>query len=180
MPLNAEFKARVADLAPVRARLAAMQPRWAGVDAQRDTYFGAPHGRLKLREGTVETALIAYTRADVAGVKRSDVTLAPLSPEAARDLRGVLAAALGVRVVVEKRREIAFVGHVKVHLDEVPGLGTFAEVEAIDTDGTRPLDVLEGDARAMRTALGLDDAPLEARSYADLVGDAGAGSDAAG
>ena len=104
----------------------------------------------------------------------------PISPEAARDLRDVLAAALGVRVVVEKRREIAFVGHVKVHLDEVPGLGTFAEVEAIDTDGARPLDVLEADARAMRTALGLDDAPLEARSYADLVGDAGAASGGAG
>ena len=105
MPLNAEFKARVADLAPVRARLAAMQPRWAGVDAQRDTYFDAPNGRLKLREGTVETALIAYTRADIAGVKRSDVTLAPLTPDAAAAVGAALAASLGVRTVVEKTRE---------------------------------------------------------------------------
>ena len=171
MPLNAEFKARVADLTAVRARLAALGPRWVGVDRQRDTYLAAPHGRLKLREGTVETALIAYTRADTADVKRSDVTLARLSPEDAAALREVLAAALGVEVVVEKTREIAFVGHVKVHLDEVAGLGTFAEVEAIDTDGTRPFDALTADAAAMRTALGLDDAPLEARSYADLVRD---------
>ena len=178
MPLNAEFKARVADLAPVRARLAAMQPRWAGVDAQRDTYFDAPNGRLKLREGTVETALIAYTRADIAGVKRSDVTLAPLTPDAAAAVGAALAASLGVRTVVEKTREIAFVGHVKVHLDTLAGLGTlaspstgwFVEVEAIDTDGTRTLAALTADADAMRTALGLDGAVLESRSYADMVG----------
>lgn len=169
MPLNAEFKARVDALAPVRERLAALSPRWGGVDRQRDTYVHAPNGRLKLREGTVETALIAYVRADVAGVKRSDVTLTRLSPEAAADLRPVLMAALGIDVVVEKTREIAFVGHVKVHLDEVPGLGTFVEVEAIDTDGTRDLDTLMADAAALRTALGLDDAPLESRSYADLI-----------
>lgn len=169
MPLNAEFKARVDDLAPVRERLAALSPRWMGVDRQRDTYVHAPNGRLKLREGTVETALIAYVRADVAGVKRSDVTLTRLSPEAAADLRPVLMAALGIDVVVEKTREIAFVGHVKVHLDEVPGLGTFVEVEAIDTDGTRDLDALMVDAAAMRTALGLDVAAMESRSYADLI-----------
>lgn len=169
MPLNAEFKARVDDLAAVRKRLAALGPLWAGVDRQRDTYFHAPHGRLKLREGTVETALIAYTRVDTAAVKRSDVTLAPLSAEAAAALRPVLAAALGVDVVVEKVREIAFVGHVKVHLDVVPRLGTFVEVEAIDTDGTRTLDTLTADAASMRTALGLDGAVLEARSYADLI-----------
>lgn len=169
MPLNAEFKARVDHLAPVRERLAALDPRWVGVDRQRDTYFHAASGRLKLREGTVETALIAYVRADVAGVKRSDVTLTRLTPEAAADLRPVLTAALGVDVVVEKTREIAFVGHIKVHLDEVPGLGTFAEVEAIDTDGTRTAERLTADAAAMRTALGLDDAPLEAQSYADLI-----------
>lgn len=172
MPRNAEFKARVDALVPVRERLAALSPRWVGIDRQRDTYLHSPHGRLKLREGTVETALIAYTRADVAGVKQSDVTLARLAPDVAAALRPVLVAALGVDVVVEKTREIAFVGHVKVHLDEVPGLGTFVEVEAIDTDGTRSVEALTADAAAMRTALGLDAAPLEARSYADLIRDA--------
>lgn len=167
MPTNAEFKCRVEGLAAVRTRLMALSPRFAGEDRQRDTYFHAPHGRLKLREGTVETALIAYSRADVAGVKRSDVRL--YAPADARVLGEALAAALGVDVVVEKVREIYYVGHVKVHLDTVPGLGAFVEVEAIDTDGTRPPAALFADAEAMRAALGLSDAPLEARSYSDLL-----------
>ena len=171
MYLDVEFKARVADLAPVRERLQALGPRFAGLDHQRDTYFHVPHGRLKLREGTVETALIHYARADVAGVKRSDVTLyRPVSAAEAVVLGRVLTTALGVRVVVEKRREIYFVGHVKVHLDDVPGLGLFVEVEAISEGGARSEAALRADADAMRTALGLDGAPLEARSYADLVG----------
>ena len=167
MPTNVEFKCRVDDLAPVRSRLRALAPRFVGTDAQRDTYFRVPHGRLKLREGAVETALIQYARADVAGVKRSDVRL--YAPSDAPALGALLAAALGVDVVVEKVREIYFVGHVKVHLDTLAALGMFVEVEAIDTDGTRPPAALAADAEAMRAALGLADAPLEAHSYSDLL-----------
>ena len=167
MPTNAEFKCRVDDLAPVRSRLLALGPRFVGTDAQRDTYFCVPHGRLKLRQGTVETALIHYERADVAGVKRSDVRL--YAPSDAPALGALLAASLGVDVVVEKTREIYFVGHVKIHLDTLAAFGTFVEVEAIDADGTRPAEDLAADAEAMRTALGLADAPLEAQSYSDLL-----------
>lgn len=168
MPRNIEFKVRVDDLAPVRDRLLELAPVFAGLDRQRDTYFRVSTGRLKLREGTVETALIHYTRPDVAGVKGADVRL--YAPEDAPALRDVLAAALGVDVVVEKDREIYFVGHVKVHLDAVPGLGTFVEVEAIDTDGSRDDDALRADAEAMRAELGLLGAPFEAQSYRELVG----------
>ena len=167
MPTNAEFKARCEDLTAVRARLDALGARFAGLDAQRDTYFRVPNGRLKLREGTVETALIHYDRVDVAGVKRSDVRL--YAPADAPGLRAVLEAALGILVVVEKQRAILFAGNVKIHLDSVPGLGTFVEVEAIDTDGTIPLAALHAQADAMRAALGLADALLEARSYSDLL-----------
>lgn len=167
MPRNVEFKVRVDDLAPVRERLLRLGPRFAGEDRQRDTYFRVPNGRLKLREGTVETALIHYERADVAGVKRSDVML--YAPSDAPALRETLAAALGVDAVVDKTRAIYFVGHVKIHLDRVDGLGTFVEVEAIGTDGSRDDEALRADAEAMRAALGLQDAPFEAQSYRELV-----------
>ena len=51
----------------------------------------------------------------------------------------MLPAALGIDVVVDERREIHFLGNVKNRLDDVTGLGTFVEIEAIDDDGTRPL-----------------------------------------
>jgi len=33
-------------------------------------------------------------------------------------------------VVVKKRREIYYINNVKFHIDEVPGLGSFVEIEA--------------------------------------------------
>lgn len=47
------------------------------------------------------------------------------------EIKGVLVRALGVMVAVDKKREIYFVENVKIHLDEVEGLGKFLEVEAI-------------------------------------------------
>ena len=55
-------------------------------------------------------------------------------------LKAALTAALGVRRVVDKRREIFLADNVRIHLDDVAGLGTFLEFEAV-LDGattTRP------------------------------------------
>jgi len=35
-----------------------------------------------------------------------------------------------VKVIVKKKREIYYIGNVKFHIDEVPGLGSFVEIEA--------------------------------------------------
>ena len=47
---------------------------------QDDTFFAAPHGRLKLRVfGDGSGELIAYQRADAEGPKRSDYLIAPVA-----------------------------------------------------------------------------------------------------
>ena len=170
--MNVELKARCPDPARVRRVLAAAGADFRGVDAQVDTYFAVPAGRLKLRDGTIERALIHYERADRAAVKRSDVTMARLEaapPEAMAALHATLSAALGVAAVVEKSREIRFVDNVKFHLDEMPGLGAFVEIEAIDLDGSRGEARLRAQCEEWRTRLGIADADLMAESYADLV-----------
>ncbi len=166
--LNIEFKARCADLDRARAALADEGATGPDVDRQVDTYFRVPNGRLKLREGTVERALIHYDRPNTPDPKRSDVTLYPTGANASA-LKAALAAALGVRVVVDKRREIYFVGNVKVHLDRVAGLGTFVEVEAI-ADDTHPTEaVLRAQCERLLDALGVAPDDLVAVSYSDLL-----------
>ncbi len=166
--LNVEFKARCADPDFVRTVLHAEHATGPDVDRQIDTYFRVPHGRLKLREGTVEHALIHYDRPDTAGPKRSDVTLYPTGPDAAA-LKAALAAALGVRVVVDKTREIYFVGNVKVHLDRVEGLGAFVEVEAIADDTHRTEAVLRAQCERLLAAFRVRAADLVSVSYSDLL-----------
>lgn len=165
--LNIEFKARCPDLGQARAVLRAMGATGT-TDRQIDTYFQVPHGRLKLREGTVEHNLIHYIRPDQDGPKRSDVTLYPTGPDASA-LKAALSAALGVRGVVDKTREIYFVGNVKIHLDRVEGLGTFVEVEAIADADHASEHVLRGQCERFLDAFGLRDTDLVAVSYSDLL-----------
>jgi adenylate cyclase class 2 len=157
----------------VRRVLEAAGAEFRGTDAQVDTYYAAPAGgRLKLRRGSIERSLVHYARADHAAVKRSDVTLARLEAaptEAVDALHATLAAALGTVATVTKAREIRFVDNVKFHLDEVPGLGAFVEIEAIDLDGSRGEDRLRAQCEDWRIRLGIDVADLVAESYADLV-----------
>ncbi|MEM1042510.1 MAG: class IV adenylate cyclase [Bacteroidota bacterium] len=170
--LTIEFKARCDALERARAVLRDLGAV-GRTDRQIDTYFRVPHGRLKLREGTVEHNLIHYHRPDHTGPKRSEVTLYPTGPDAS-SLKAALTAALGVLVVVDKTREIYFAGNVKIHLDRVKRLGTFVEVEAIaDTDHATEA-VLRAQCERFLDAFGVEEADLVAGSYSDLLLDADA------
>lgn len=165
--LNVEIKARATDHRFIRRILEERKARRVGEDRQTDTYFNVPEGRLKLREGNIENTLIFYRRADMAGPKKSEVLLYRVDPDP--NLKEVLAASLGVKVVVAKRREIWFDGNVKIHLDDVDGLGLFLEIEAIDSDGSRDEAELTMQCRQFMDLFGISQQDLIEISYSDLL-----------
>jgi homotetrameric cytidine deaminase len=127
---NVELKALDPD--PVRS-LATVRELGAedrGVLRQRDTYFRARAGRLKLREEEPGGAtLIQYDRPDAAQARESRYRLTRVQdPD---DLRASLDAALGTLVVVEKERRLLLWDGVRIHLDTVEGLGSFVELEGV-------------------------------------------------
>ncbi|HEV8152457.1 MAG TPA: class IV adenylate cyclase, partial [Solirubrobacteraceae bacterium] len=127
---NVELKARDPD--PERTlRLAlAAGAEDRGVLVQRDTYFAAPRGRLKLREEQPgEAHLIAYDRRDGTEARVSRYRLARAADPGA--LREALDAALGTVATVAKRRRLLIREGVRIHLDEVEGLGHFVELEGV-------------------------------------------------
>ena len=81
--LNFEFKATSTDIDRLERLLLELSPRFVGEDRQTDTYFNVSTGRLKLREGNIENALIWYERSNTAGAKRSDVLLYQHQPHPA-------------------------------------------------------------------------------------------------
>jgi predicted adenylyl cyclase CyaB len=140
----------------------------AGREVQTDTYFPVPHGRLKLREIEGRPAvLIAYDRPNRDQVRTSAYHLVPVGDPAA--LKAALASSLGVRGEVRKEREIYLWHNVRVHLDEVAGLGAFIEFEAVlsEADGE---EVSRQRLERLCAALGIDQAASLAPSYADLLG----------
>jgi adenylate cyclase, class 2 len=127
---NIELKARCPDLAAAEAALAPLSIHDAGVQQQIDTYFASHHGRLKLREIIgVRAELIWYQRTDEPRSRQSDYHVVPVPDP--QKLKTALTAALGVRRQVRKRRHVLLWHNVRIHLDEVEGLGTFVEFEAV-------------------------------------------------
>lgn len=165
--LNIEIKARCADPSAVRTILLNLQADFRGTDEQTDTYFRVANGRLKLREGNIENALIHYERANTAGSKASTVLLYRSAPGSG--LKAILEKALGIKTVVDKRRKIYFLENVKFHFDRVENLGTFIEVEAIDSDGSIGRETLQRQCDHWAAVLGVQEADYVAESYSDLL-----------
>jgi adenylate cyclase, class 2 len=128
--INVEIKARCENTVRIEKVLLEKQAKYIGTDHQVDTYFKVPNGRLKIREGDIENALIFYQRSDQAGPKKAEITM--YTTENIASLKAVMEKVHEILVVVDKRRKIYFLENVKFHLDEVKGLGQFMEIEAID------------------------------------------------
>ncbi len=164
---NIELKARLASLAQAHEVAAAIATARLGSQQQIDIYFRCDHGRLKLRQIDDQQAqLIWYERPDTLEPKGSNYRLVEVSsPE---ELTAALDAAYGIEVVVKKKREIFLYQNVRIHLDQVVGLGTFLEFEAVlneslsDADGHEQLDWL-------REQFHISAADLLAPSYRELL-----------
>ncbi|MFT5778726.1 MAG: adenylate cyclase class 2 [Crocinitomicaceae bacterium] len=164
---NHEFKASVENLESYEKKLLTLNPIFHGIDLQKDTYFNAKKGRLKLREGNIENSLINYQREDIKGSKESTVVLYKHSPDKA--LKDILELQLGVLTIVEKKRKIYFIDTVKFHFDQVEGLGFFIEVEAIDDCEKFTSEELKEQCDRYYHFFELDDFQLIDKSYSDLI-----------
>lgn len=130
---NIEIKAHYQDLEKARSIAKRIGAHHLGLDHQVDTYFFTKQGRLKLRESSLSGAiLIPYLRSDVSGPKKSSYTLlAAPEPSLAKEL---LSQTLGAETVVEKHRDIYLAQNVRIHIDDVKGLGHYLEFEAVYQD----------------------------------------------
>lgn len=159
-----EIKARVLSLDPIREKLLSSGTELQGTYLQTDTYFNAASDRLKMREveGEPTAKLIYYDREDIPEPKQSDIIIVETDePEA---LKAILGRSIGVKVTVEKTREIYQHQGTQVHLDSVDGLGTFIEFE-------RPITDLPSDRRVLEVLmekLGIGEDDLVTVSYSDL------------
>jgi predicted adenylyl cyclase CyaB len=165
---NLERKTRYPDLGRAAEALARLGARCAGVEEQSDTYFQVPAGRLKLRVGTQPHAtLIWYDRPNTESVRASRYHLVSVAnPD---EMGAALEAALGLRGIVRKRRQIWHWHNVRIHLDLVEGLGSFVELEAVLSPAADAA-LSQRRLEQLSAALELDSSADEAGSYSDLLG----------
>ena len=164
---NIELKARIASLDSARETAQGVADERLPDQHQIDTYFRCESGRLKLREIVGERAeLIAYERPDQKSAKTSRYYVVPV--DSPQRLKEALTMTLGVRGIVDKRREIYLHKNVRIHLDRVSQLGTFLEFEAVLGKGYDEATSAEF-VRELRSRFAIEDPDLIDHSYGDML-----------
>jgi len=165
--MNLELKARCPDPDKARQTAQSLPADLLAQGEQTDTYFDVKAGRLKFRESSFDDQpkFIYYARNDSPGPSASDYRLASIRhPE---NLVAVLTKHYHEKVTVRKKREIYMWDDVRIHIDDVEGLGTFIEFEVPMADAED-----EEAARKMQKlveAFALSEEDFVGESYSDLL-----------
>ena len=113
--------------------------------------------------------MIAYERPNLAEQRESRYRIVEVDqPD---ELVAVLSGALGVKAVIAKERRLFLWQGVRIHLDQVDGLGHFIEFEAVAPADSGLLHA-ETRIKALRRELEVDAADVIGESYCDLAEDA--------
>src|SRR5215218_10093313 len=98
------LKARALDLTIFEKKLRDAGAKFIGSDNQKDTYLKTSHGKLKLRQGSLENLITHYERIEESGLEKTVVYRYDLDP-AAEEIQ-CLFYGHDVLGVVEKERKI--------------------------------------------------------------------------
>ena len=162
---NIELKAWLRDRERALSVCRGLDASFRGDIFQRDTYFPVPVGHLKLRESDPgDDYLVFYRRPDTAEAKGCDYSIEVVN----RSLCAILTEALGVLAVIEKKRTLYLWKNVRIHLDEVTGLGSFIEFEAVLS---KEHDEADGHAKVafLQREFGIADSDLLETSYLEMM-----------
>lgn len=129
---NLELKHYCSDFSKVRTVLKQMGAIKEVVKNQKDYFFNLPKenasGRLKLRIEGKEKTLVYYERPDF--VKAKDTTsLVKLYTIADNEFLPFFEKTLGIKAVVDKKREVWRKANTVFHIDTVKGVGGIFEIE---------------------------------------------------
>lgn len=166
MSRNIELKARVDNLDAAREIAHRLGAERISRFDQWDTFFPTSEGRLKLRMLPDAWELIAYHRSNEASARPSDYEILRL--EEGEILRSLLSSTLGIEGEVRKTRELFLWKDVRIHLDEVDGIGTFVEFEALVNDLNTEEDAA-GKIQLLTDLFVIDPASIESVSYLELL-----------
>ena len=163
---NLEFKAKAKSLDVLHENLTRLKAEYVQTMHQVDTYFNVPKGRLKLRETeNYEATLVYYERPDTAASRYSRYQLCDIANGAA--FKQMMSDVLGVKVIVEKKRELWTYGNTRIHLDEVVNLGEFVELETVIRD--QSVAEAQAEHKLVKETLQISAADLIPVSYSDLL-----------
>jgi predicted adenylyl cyclase CyaB len=133
---------------------------------QTDIYFQTNTDRLKLRlQGDSDAQLIFYQRSDDTKPRESEYFI--YNTADGENLKMILERSLGVKTTVKKIRSLYMFRNVRIHLDEVYGIGHYLEFESIIDYTTNQTGAQKNLQELLSMFSQFDLIPVT-KSYADL------------
>ena len=160
------IKAKIDSGKEMEKALAQLNSKFIGIDLQTDTYFETSHGKLKLRQGTIENLITHYERipdgeAEKTNVYRYDVNPTEEEIEKLKSSHRVIG-------IVEKERKIYFIDHIKIHLDKLENEEEYIELEAIDRLNQYSHEELKRQCLDVKERLGIRESDIVQTGYLKL------------
>ncbi len=164
MKKNYEIKCSIDGRKKVTGLKKALSKYIHSIEKQTDIYYKINNGRLKLRIiNDISGSLIQYNRAEKKNKRISKYTISKTGDF--RELDFILRKQFEVLITVVKKRDIYIDKNVRVHLDNVKGLGSFLEIEIIYDD----LSKAKKQMKDLIYRLDLDERKFIKESYSDLL-----------
>lgn len=170
--LEVELKVKIPALAPIRERLKQKNAEFLGRVHEHDIFYNAPHRDFGKTDEAVRVrytddhAVVTYKGPKIKkyGLKaREELNFAVESGETFETMLDRLGFTRTLEV--NKWRENYRLGDTSICLDDVTGLGTFAEIEVIAEDGAEnPTSVIEKIAKE----IGVEGEPI-LLSYLEML-----------
>jgi predicted adenylyl cyclase CyaB len=164
MPSNIELKIKVKSFSQTEKKLKPLGLKPPKVLYQKDIYYVAPKGLLKLRIEGSRCELIKYMRDESEPDRISDYKVIDVKEIA--EPEKFFSTIFNREAVVEKKRILYLYKNTRIHLDKVSKLGNFIELESV---------VVKGKKKALKEfdevvgLLGIDLEKQIRKSYRDLI-----------
>ncbi|MCK5044410.1 class IV adenylate cyclase [Candidatus Parcubacteria bacterium] len=164
--IDIEIKAVFEDHNKIRDIISQKGAKLIGVFDMEDIYFNVPHGRLKARAGDIKDILIQYNRENISTPKKSEFLVSVIQKDS--NIIPSLSKALGVKVIVRKKREIWILDNIRFHIDNVEELGKFIEIEARG-ESDDDLPKLKKQIKEFLDLFNIEEDNFIKGSYSDLI-----------
>ena len=162
---NLEIKATFKNLKHLQKLMKPLDAKLIETMHQVDTYFNVPQGRLKLRElGKNNAYLIYYERGEKNKERWSNYYTYDISDP--KKYKVFYKRALGVKVIVDKKRILYMYKNARIHVDVVKSLGNFMEIEVEVKKGNKQAQDL---MKELLAHLNIPKTDFIKNSYSDML-----------
>lgn len=166
--INLEIKVVALNLEEIKERATKIDAKNIATLSQIDTYFLVGDKRLKLREEKDTNYIVYYVRSNKKDSKLSKYKIIDIPKNLVWLVKKLFSFIFGIKIVVNKSRDLFIYGNTRVHFDDVKNLGTYVELETVFNTNQKEDDLAE-EHNFVISSLGLDILEKIPNSYSDLM-----------